>query len=274
MRGGPPGGGESGGNRRARHSTGIDARGGQSSAKSTRERMSRDGVHGDRLRRREPGALRVRDETQRRLFVLGDDARARRRQRGERRRRRRHPRQRRRLSRIERGTSPSLRPRRQRRRQHLQPVGTRTRARRAERRVQHGARREGGTPSGGTPRRRSRARALARRRQQRPRLGVRVEIPARARERDAEAHSKAHAFARREGGQERERSTKARVGGGVGESRPSFELRDDVRGGGVRGGASRSNRLPHRLVVLLSRCRPPHVASHARASCPGVTRAG
>ena len=72
--------------------------------------------------------------------------RARGRQRGERRRRRRQPRQRRRLSRIERGTSPSLRPRRQRRRQHLQPVGTRTRARRAERRVQHGARREGGTP--------------------------------------------------------------------------------------------------------------------------------
>ena len=273
MRGGPPGGGESGGNRRARHSTGIDARGGQSSAKSTRERMSRDGVHGDRLRRREPGALRVRDETQRRLFVLGDDARARRRQRGERRRRRRHPRQRRRLSRIERGTSPSLRPRRQRRRQHLQPVGTRTRARRAERRVQHGARREGGTPSGGTPRRRSRARALRGDANNVHASACGSRYP-RVRASEMPRRIPRRTFARREGGQERERSTKARVGGGVGESRPSFELRDDVRGGGVRGGASRSNRLPHRLVVLLSRCRPPHVASHARASCPGVTRAG
>ena len=219
-----------------------------------------------------PGALRVGDESQRRLFVLGD-ARA-----------RRPPTPRAPPTRTPPEATPP--PHADRARGTLRsppppptspptsPASWRAGERPAARSAASNtaARREGGTGSAATPRRRSRAHAPSRRRQQRPRLGVRVEVPARARERDAEAHSQGA----------RVRAAGGRLTAANGRRRPaswrrrristSVELRRDVRSRGVGGGASRSNRLPHRLVVLLSRRRPAHVASHARASCPGVTR--
>ena len=150
------------------------------------------------------------------------------------------------------------------------------RARRAERRVQHGARREGGTPSAEPPRRR---RAHA------PGDGGGTTSTPRRAGRDTRACARARCRGAFQG-------ARVRAAGGWPRARTVDEgprrrrrrristvFRVARRRAGrlallVRGGASRSNRLPHRLVVLLSRCRPRIVASHARASCPGVTRAG